>query len=133
MDLNKLSVFHMLTTRMRWLSDRQSVIAHNVANADTPHFESRDMKPMDFRAVLRQSEGLNQLEATRTSSGHMQGVASNASISNAEAPTVRHAPTTPTGNTVVLEHDMEARLAAPCRFVLPCRPPASGVGSRKGN
>jgi flagellar basal-body rod protein FlgB len=48
-----LPIFSLLTQRMTWLSARQSVLAENVANADTPDFASRDLKEMDFGAALK--------------------------------------------------------------------------------
>ena len=52
MDLNGVPLFSLLTDRMSWLSTRQSVLAQNVANADTPNFVARDIKPMDFEAMV---------------------------------------------------------------------------------
>ena len=52
MDLNNLPVFKMLTTKMRWLHERQSVLAHNVANADTPGYQAKDLEELDFQRVL---------------------------------------------------------------------------------
>src|SRR5215467_10159389 len=52
MDLNGVPLFSLLTNRMSWLSARQSVLAQNVANADTPNYVARDMKPMDFENML---------------------------------------------------------------------------------
>ena len=51
MDLNGVPLFSLLTDRMSWLSTRQSVLAQNVANADTPNYVARDIKPMDFDAM----------------------------------------------------------------------------------
>jgi len=52
-----LPIFSLLTQRMTWLSARQSVLAENVANADTPDFEARDLKPMDFNSLLSNARG----------------------------------------------------------------------------
>jgi flagellar basal-body rod protein FlgB len=52
MSSGTLPIFNLLTQRMTWLSARQSVLSENVANADTPDFASRDLKPMDFSALL---------------------------------------------------------------------------------
>ena len=45
-----ISLFDLATVQARWLSVRQAAIAENVANAATPGFQARDVKPFD--AVL---------------------------------------------------------------------------------
>jgi flagellar basal-body rod protein FlgB len=57
MDLNGVPLFSLLTDRMSWLSTRQSVLAQNVANADTPNYVARDIKPMDFEAMVSNQKG----------------------------------------------------------------------------
>ena len=52
MDLNGVPLFSLLTGRMSWLSSRQSELAENVANADTPNYDARDVKPMDFDSMV---------------------------------------------------------------------------------
>ena len=44
--------FSMLRERMTWLNQRQDVLSQNVANADTPGYVARDLKPLDFDDVL---------------------------------------------------------------------------------
>lgn len=52
MQPSNLSVFQRLTAKMRWLTERQTVIAQNVANVDTPGFQARELKPLNFRSQL---------------------------------------------------------------------------------
>ena len=51
MDFSKIPLFTALTKRMAWLGERQKVLAHNIANSDTPNYTPRDLKPVDFRAM----------------------------------------------------------------------------------
>src|SRR5690349_5580690 len=51
MDFSKLPLFSMISQRIGWLSERQKVLAENVANADTPNYKARDLKPQDFAAL----------------------------------------------------------------------------------
>ncbi|MET1754363.1 flagellar basal body protein [Novosphingobium sp. RD2P27] len=37
---------------MRHLSDRQRVVAQNIANSDTPGYRARDMEPKDFSGLV---------------------------------------------------------------------------------
>lgn len=70
MDLSKIPLFEVLTKRMAWLSDRQSVLAENVANADVPGFVAHDLKPPDFQKLL--SESTSQVALATTEPGHIQ-------------------------------------------------------------
>jgi flagellar basal-body rod protein FlgB len=55
-------------------SQRQELLASNIANADTPHFKARDL---DFKAALGAALGARgaatggQLALSRTSAGHL--------------------------------------------------------------
>lgn len=53
MDVFGIPVLDQLRQKMAWLSQRQSVLADNVANADTPGFTARDLKPIDFEEEMR--------------------------------------------------------------------------------
>jgi flagellar basal-body rod protein FlgB len=48
MPISDIPIFSMLRTKMQWHQERQRVLAENVANADTPEFRPRDLKPLDF-------------------------------------------------------------------------------------
>ncbi len=47
---------------------RLSVLANNMANADTPNFKARDI---DFAAVLSGADGAMSLPVTRTNATHL--------------------------------------------------------------
>jgi flagellar basal-body rod protein FlgB len=52
MDLNNFTVFGLMRKRMGWLTDRQAVLAQNLANADTPNYSAKDLSEPDFKRVL---------------------------------------------------------------------------------
>jgi flagellar basal-body rod protein FlgB len=59
------SLLGMLHERMTWLHQRQDVLSQNVANADTPGYVARDLKPQDFSEMLRgESTSANRLAVT---------------------------------------------------------------------
>lgn len=102
MDLNKIPLFGVMTERLNWLSQRQTVLAQNIANANTPGYQPKDLKEPDFKAMLARSGGGN-LDMARTQGNHLGG----------GSRAVKHAPvesgsheTTPTGNGVVLEEQL---------------------------
>jgi flagellar basal-body rod protein FlgB len=52
MEMTDLPLMSMLKQRMTWLNQRQDVLSQNVANADTPKFVARDLKPLEFDQML---------------------------------------------------------------------------------
>ncbi|MEM6491017.1 MAG: flagellar basal body rod protein FlgB [Pseudomonadota bacterium] len=49
-----ITLFDMARKKMRYLTQRQDVLAQNVANADTPDYQARDLVPLDFDQTLAQ-------------------------------------------------------------------------------
>lgn len=77
MDLSSLGVFQQLERKMNWDVARQQVISQNIANADTPNYKARDLKPLDFSEVLRKTDsgqGALSLTMVKTSPKHMSAV-----------------------------------------------------------
>ena len=50
LDSSKFALFDLADRRLAWVDRRQQILAQNVANADTPHFQARDVTP--FAAQL---------------------------------------------------------------------------------
>src|ERR1700731_412316 len=69
MDLTQIPLFKAMAKKLAWLSARQSVLAENVANANTPGFRAGDLKPLDF-GKLRGGHG-GTLTLTSTAPGHI--------------------------------------------------------------
>jgi flagellar basal-body rod protein FlgB len=53
MTLTDIPMLSMLREKMAWLNSRQALLSQNVANADTPGYAARDLKPIDFEQSLR--------------------------------------------------------------------------------
>jgi flagellar basal-body rod protein FlgB len=102
MDLFQLKLFQRMSERMGWIGARQEVLAQNIANADTPHFVPRDMKPLTFVDHLASVTPVTQ---DRTDPMHMTGTAT-AAASIDDQKTKRQYETAPVGNSVVLEEQM---------------------------
>jgi flagellar basal-body rod protein FlgB len=64
MDLSQVPLFAALSQRMAWLTDRQAVLAQNVANADTPGYTAQDLREPDFKQFLAQSTSTVALTTT---------------------------------------------------------------------
>ena len=70
MDISSIPLFERITQRMSWLGERTRVLSQNIANADTPGYKPKDVKPLDFEAEMRK---LAPVEPARTSQKHMNG------------------------------------------------------------
>lgn len=104
MDLSNLALFQAMGGKMNYLSTRQGVIAQNVANADTPNYRPRDLKPVDFGAVLKDVSGSKQVRMEKTAAGHIGpgGMLGREDIRKSRM-TYEVAPA---GNAVILEEQM---------------------------
>jgi flagellar basal-body rod protein FlgB len=103
MAVTDLPLFSMLKTRMRWLEERQKLLAENVANANTPSYSARDLKQLDFRSELEASLSPSALHMTTTQPGH---VGASPSTRGFDANPAGGFETSPSGNSVVLEDEM---------------------------
>jgi len=93
-----MAIFAISTQRMEWLSARQSAIASNIANADTPGYRARDVAP--FSSYLDGSQfdlAVTSPDHQSTNSGQRFPVQTSAR-SGGE---VKHS-----GNTVSLEREL---------------------------
>ena len=96
--MGPLYLFELASSQARYLELRQSTIATNVANANTPGFKARDVEP--FNKVL----DATPVRLATTSPSHMQ-------LSAAETDTRKTAKTDSgevvhSGNAVSLEQEM---------------------------
>lgn len=90
--------FSIASQQNRWLSVRQSVIAQNIAHANTPGFKAMDVEP--FEAVLNATG----LKMQKTQSSHLSPVSGAGSDADAQEDAkwqVVHS-----GNSVSLEEQL---------------------------
>lgn len=94
MDLTRSPTIALAERRIAWLEERQRVLAQNIANADTPGYQPRDLG--DFGQMLAGTTGL-----ARTSDRHMAGARDTAQARPDRAATDR----APNGNGVSLDRE----------------------------
>ena len=102
MTLNIDKHFGVHAQAMQLRSQRNEVLATNIANADTPGYKARDL---DFNAVLRQTAGGgDSLRVTHTRHMLANGAAPG------QAPMLYRVPTQPAqdGNTVDVQQEQAA-------------------------
>ena len=102
MDLPDVPLLSMLRERMNWLNQRQDVLSQNVANADTPGYVARDLKPLDFEEALGQTT--NGAALATTNARHIAlSPTHSAKFEDHETPDQE---SSPNGNSVALEAEM---------------------------
>ena len=101
MDLKKLGLFKLIGDKMSWHNQRQEVLAHNIANADTPEFRPRDLVGFDFKRALKET---SHLPMASTHPSHLPGPRpAKEGFRDRDKGTYE---TAPAGNAVVLEEQM---------------------------
>lgn len=110
MNLAEIPLFSMLKGRMGYLTERQKVIAENVANGDTARFVPNDLKPFSFDAKMKMQQaqaGGGGATMAATQAGHMapknERKGAGAQFKTIKSP---DSETTLNGNAVVLEDEM---------------------------
>lgn len=101
MNLPDVPLLSMLRERMTWLNKRQDLLSQNVANADTPGYVARDLKPQDFDEMMRSSQTAGRLMTTN--SRHIAIAQSTSSFEEEKTPGQEY---TKTGTGVSLEEEM---------------------------
>src|ERR1700741_4193635 len=104
MPISDIPLFSMLRTRMQWHQERQKVLAENVANADTPNFRTRDLKPLDFGSQVQAAgQAGGQMRLAATDPAHITASAGNGAFATAGN---NKYDVKPAGNAVNLEDEM---------------------------
>jgi len=105
MDLTQIPLFKAMAKKLAWLNQRQTVLAQNVANANTPGYKPGDLKPLDFPALL--DGGANgSLKLAGTDSGHILAMPGRENTDFKLAAPETRADADLTGNAVNIEDQM---------------------------
>jgi flagellar basal-body rod protein FlgB len=114
MGPDDIPLFGMLKSRLGYLTERQKLVAQNVANADTPGYRPSDLKAFSFQAsLMNQGSGAvyrggraaptSGVQMMETSAAHM---APSSAPSAWRATAGADSETTLDGNSVSLEDQM---------------------------
>ena len=95
--MQPVSLFDLAAQQARWLSVRQSAVAGNVANLNTPGYQSVDVQP--FERVLAN----RTLAMAPTQAGHIPIGGSRADYDVRADETIT---TSPSGNSVTIEQEL---------------------------
>jgi len=102
MDSNTPSLFNAVEARLKWASKRQALIAENIANADTPGFKAKDLKPIDFKSVLKNTSSSGASTMATTDSHHIMPARSSGGF---KMDVSKSTGTSLSGNSVDLEQE----------------------------
>lgn len=101
MDTNALTLFQALGEKMNYLTQRQRVLAQNIANANTPQYVPSDLKPFTFEDTIDR----HQLTMKSSNVRHLDGtLGSPRPFSSPEQRRLYES--SPDGNGVVLEEQI---------------------------
>ncbi len=104
MTIDNIALFQGIGAKMDFLNQRQRIIAQNIANTDTPGYEPKDLKPVDFGRVLENvTERKNTVNLDTTNEGHLppnKGVRTRAGDQEATYEVA------PAGNAVIMEEQL---------------------------
>ena len=103
MDLNKLDIFRLTNSKMGWLSERQTVLAQNIANADTPGYKAKDLKVPDFSSMVKTGRDIPVL---KTSKGHFMGTISRGDFRTIQEKSRDVYEMNPNDNGVIMEEQL---------------------------
>jgi flagellar basal-body rod protein FlgB len=107
--LSGIELFQVAGDRMRYLTERQTMIARNIANADTPGYKAQDLVP--FAPVMASSGatatgGSAPLALAQTNVGHLQLEPDTVAAQRTAATDPAYGGEKPDGNTVSVEEQM---------------------------
>ncbi len=99
MDLSDVPLFALADRRLAWVDARQTLLARDIANADTPRWRSHDLLPFD--ATLRQAG----VALARTDPGHLAAAGGDGAfgVFGADATVGESAPD---GNSVAIDKEL---------------------------
>lgn len=99
-----IALMKAMGAKMGYLNQRQKVISQNIANADTPNYQPRDLTKINFNKVLEKVAQTGKVEMATTNAAHMP------SPKNIETAKAREQKITyevaPDNNGVILEEQL---------------------------
>jgi len=110
MDYSSLPLLNLVKMKLNYHSQRQSLLAQNIANADTPDYKAQDVAMPDFKKLLADSKAMPMRGASggssvmRTHPSHMAGSTGQQALRIIDRKTTDEL--NPNGNNVSVEEEM---------------------------
>ncbi len=107
MTTKNLTVIDATIQGMKHAEMRNTVIAKNIANADTAGYKAQDIKALDFKSILKNTSSTGSISAATTNSKHLTSGGGSSLSGKVIARDVKDTyEVSPTGNSVVLEEQL---------------------------
>jgi flagellar basal-body rod protein FlgB len=106
MNFAGIPLLNLLRERMSWLDARQGVLSQNVANADSPGYTARDLKPLNFEQLLNDATRPKQFAGSLAVTDPRHIAISASAASQFADDTAADDQPDSTGNSVSLEEEM---------------------------
>ena len=71
MSISNMPLMRAMAAKMDYLNVRQGVLAQNIANADQPGYQSKDLTKVDFGSILKELSKPNSVHIEKTNSLHI--------------------------------------------------------------
>lgn len=104
MDLTSIPLMQGFRQRLDWIAQNQSVIAGNIANADTANYKAREIEPFNLGMAQSHKIGLRTTNSRHISTSNGGGLGHESRIRNSQT----QYEISPDGNNVILEEQMIA-------------------------
>ena len=104
MDFTSQPLFAMLSKRLNWLTERQKVLAQNIANVDTPAYKPRDLKKLSFEQMV--NGGSASLPMAHTNIRDISATSSSSGVGPNDVVKDKPVETTLSGNSVTLDVEL---------------------------
>ena len=98
------NLFSLISEKMEYLTQRQGVIAQNIAQANTPNYKPKDVISFDEVLKKTQSARSNGFQLASTNPKHISGSPSASTINIKKVSDIYEVK--PSGNAVVLEQQL---------------------------
>ena len=109
MAFSDIPILGALKSKLKWHQARQGVLAQNIANANTPKYQPRDLERVDFSSMVPQStRNSSSISTQKTHAFHISlpSISIGSSVNSYEVKTSQDWEITPNGNAVSLEDQM---------------------------
>lgn len=102
----RIGLLDGLTAQMKYLNQRQQVVAENIANSDTAGYRSRDLAAPDFSKVLGEVGNEKIARPAVGATDRMSALGSRVSIGGAHEFKIKNSEEKANGNNVVVEDEL---------------------------
>jgi flagellar basal-body rod protein FlgB len=104
MSLQDIGLFTAIGAKLNYLSQRQTIIAQNIANSDTPGYRPQDLQKVDFSTMVKDLVSPQGVNLSITDENHMPNPA--AEVSTKERAQKKTYEVAPAGNAVIMEEQL---------------------------